>query len=151
MVAYAEKRFFEWYEDDLSVSLRASGGSYGGGSEVLIVLESNQNHATARDTEVCTTLPASMGEGGGYVPMIVVNRRFADIRVQDTEISTTLEGGSGDGGNNLPMIVEAVCLDNHPNDSRVTLREDNIVQSLTSRCGTGGGNVPMVLINNNGE
>ena len=34
-----------------------------------IVLESNQNHATAKDTEVCTTLPASMGMGGGYVPM----------------------------------------------------------------------------------
>lgn len=36
-----------------------------------IVLESNQNHATAKETEVCTTLPASMGLGGGYVPMIV--------------------------------------------------------------------------------
>lgn len=83
----------------------------------MILLESNQNHATIKDTEVCTALPASMGMGGGYVP----------------------------------MIVEAVCIDNHPNDSRVTLREDNIVQSLTSRCGTGGGNVLMVLINNNGE
>ena len=37
----------------------------------MIVLESNQNHATAKETEVCTTLPASMGLGGGYVPMIV--------------------------------------------------------------------------------
>lgn len=35
----------------------------GGGSEVL-VLESNQNHATAQDTEICPTLPASMGLGG---------------------------------------------------------------------------------------
>jgi len=40
----------------------------------------------------------------------------------------------------------AVCIDNHPNDSRVTVREDGIVQSLTSRCGTGGGNVPLVMI-----
>ena len=37
----------------------------------MILLESNQNHATAKDTEICTTLPASMGLGGGYVPMIV--------------------------------------------------------------------------------
>ena len=37
-----------------------------------IVLESNQNHAIAAETEVCPTLPASMGCGGGYVPMIVV-------------------------------------------------------------------------------
>lgn len=34
---FAEKRFFEWHEDDKCVSLRAQGGSYGGGSEVLIV------------------------------------------------------------------------------------------------------------------
>ena len=34
-----EKRFFEWYEDEISVNIRASGGSYGGGSEVLIVCE----------------------------------------------------------------------------------------------------------------
>ena len=42
----------------------------GGGSEVL-VLESNQNHAIAKDTETCPTLPAAMGMGGGYVPMVV--------------------------------------------------------------------------------
>ena len=36
-----------------------------------MILESNQNHATAKETEVCPSLPASMGLGGGYVPMIV--------------------------------------------------------------------------------
>lgn len=35
-VCYSEKRFFEWHEDDKSVNIRASGGSYGGGSEVLV-------------------------------------------------------------------------------------------------------------------
>ena len=35
----------------------------GGGSEVLVI-ESNQDHATISDTEICTTLPASMGLGG---------------------------------------------------------------------------------------
>ena len=33
------------------------------GGEVL-VLESNQNHARAEDTEVCPCLPAAMGNGG---------------------------------------------------------------------------------------
>ena len=42
--------------------------------------------------------------------------------------------------------MTAVLLDNHPNDSRVTVRDDGIVQALTSRCGTGGGNLPMVMI-----
>lgn len=32
-----EKRFFEWHEDDKSVTLRNRGGSYGGGSEVLVI------------------------------------------------------------------------------------------------------------------
>ena len=63
MKTYTEKRFFEWYADDISVTLRNSGASYGGGSEVL-VLESNQNHATIKDTEICPTLPAAMGLGG---------------------------------------------------------------------------------------
>lgn len=34
------------------------------GGNVPIVLEINQNHATAKDTEVCPSLPASMGLGG---------------------------------------------------------------------------------------
>lgn len=29
-----EKRFFEWHEDDTSVTLRNRGGSYGGGRSV---------------------------------------------------------------------------------------------------------------------
>ena len=80
MKTYAEKRFFKWVEDDVSVSLRASSGSYGGGSEVL-VLESNQNHARAEDTEICPTLPASMGMGGGYVPMIVDTLVFDESQI----------------------------------------------------------------------
>ena len=36
-ICYAEKRFFEWHEDDRSVTIREKGGSYGGGSETLVV------------------------------------------------------------------------------------------------------------------
>lgn len=32
-----EKRFFYWVEDEVSVTLRNKGGSYGGGSEVLVI------------------------------------------------------------------------------------------------------------------
>lgn len=31
MKTLTEKRFFEWHEDDVSVTLRNKGGSYGGG------------------------------------------------------------------------------------------------------------------------
>ena len=48
--------------------------------------------------------------------------------------------------NNDQYLFQPVySVENHPNDSRVGINEDGIVQALTSRMGTGGGNVPMVL------
>lgn len=38
------------------------------------------------------------------------------------------------------------AVENHPNDSRVKLCHDGIVQTLSSRMGTGGNNTPLVLI-----
>ena len=34
--------------------------------------------------------------------------------------------------------MKAMVVENHPNDSRVKIREDGICQSLTGRMGTGG-------------
>ena len=74
------------------------------------------------------------------------------------EISPTLKSDSG--GNTIPAVVIGidgynqnltgdnvgmVLLENHPNDSRIKISDDNICQSLVSRMGTGGGNVPMVM------
>lgn len=39
----------------------------------------------------------------------------------------------------------AVCIENHPADSRVKIAENGVVQTLSSRMGTGGNNVPMVM------
>ena len=48
--------------------------------------------------------------------------------------------------NNAQYLFQPVySVENHPNDSRVGIKEDGIVQTLSSRMGTGGGNVPMVL------
>lgn len=49
-----------------------------------------------------------------------------------------------------PQIV-AYAIENHPCDSRVTMTDEGIVQTLNARMGTGGGNVPMVLIPDNRE
>lgn len=40
MKTYTEKRFFEWHEDEVSVTIRNKSGSYGGGSEVFVVVGS---------------------------------------------------------------------------------------------------------------
>ena len=41
--------------------------------------------------------------------------------------------------------MKYIILEHHPNDSRLTIVNDGICQSLTSRMGTGGGNVPIVI------
>lgn len=38
-----------------------------------------------------------------------------------------------------------IALENHPQDSRVKIAENNIVQTLNGKMGTGGGNTPMVF------
>ena len=57
-----------------------------------VVLESNQVHATATQTGICPTLPASMGMGGGYIPMIK-DRKVLDARGNgDGKVVPTITG-----------------------------------------------------------
>ena len=58
--------------------------------------------------------------------------------VYSNDVAGTVRANAGDN-------QQAVVLDNHPADSRVKISEDNVVQTLSSRMGTGGGNVPMVM------
>ena len=54
----------------------------------------------------------------------------------EEEKSPTLRAG---------VVPAAIALENHPADSRIKISDDNICQTLTSRCGTGGGNVPLLM------
>ena len=54
----------------------------------------------------------------------------------EEERSPTLRAG---------VVPAAVAIENHPTDSRVKLSDDGIVETLTSRMGTGGNNVPLVM------
>lgn len=54
----------------------------------------------------------------------------------EEETSPTLRAG---------VVPAAIALENHPTDSRVKIAENNVVQTLTERMGTGGGNVPLVM------
>lgn len=50
MKTLTEKRFFEWHEDNVSVTIRNRGGSYGGGSEVLVICSiSRQSEQSAQE------------------------------------------------------------------------------------------------------
>ena len=63
-------------------------------------------------------------------------------RIYTGDPSPTLTCGCGD---NLHLLPTAYSIENHPADSRVDIDESGMVQTLTSRMGTGGGNVPMVM------
>ena len=62
MKLYNKARNDQWELSDVCMTVMARYGT--GGGNVPLVLESNQNHARAEDTEVCPTLQASMGLGG---------------------------------------------------------------------------------------
>lgn len=47
------------------------------------------------------------------------------------------------GESRTPTLI----VENHPNDSRVKIRDDGTCQTLSSRMGTGGNNVPMCMEN----
>ena len=67
MKTYTEKRFFEWHEDDISVTLRNAGGSYGGGSECLVLTAFNQisQSAVYKEDDVSVSLTVCGGSYGG--------------------------------------------------------------------------------------
>lgn len=76
---------------------------------------------TAKNND-CHHIPCVMclnDEGGGSVMYIT------------HDITGTLRSQMG---GHPPIILE-----NHPNDSRVKIREDGVFQTLSSRMGTGGG------------
>ena len=68
------------------------------------------------------------------------NNPHSGIYEARTSRTLDLNGGNPNCNQGGTMILE-----NHPNDSRVKIKEDNIVQTLSSRMETGGGNVPMVM------
>ena len=57
-----EKRFFEWHEDDVSVTLRNKGGSYGGGakySSLRVFGVDCYNHLITGNTSMTLTAKSS--------------------------------------------------------------------------------------------
>lgn len=62
------------------------------------------------------------------------NAKF-DSQITDNGVAPTLVSSG----------PSAVALDNHPQDSRLTIRENGIVQTLPGNMGTGGNNTPFVF------
>lgn len=67
MNTYTEKRYFDYHEDDVALTLRSRSGSYGGGGEVLVVSSFNQISQSAgyKADDIATTLTVCGGSYGG--------------------------------------------------------------------------------------
>lgn len=63
----------------------------------------------------------------------------APMNVPLADVASTLRAGAGMPKHEADVKGRlVVSIENHPNDSRVKFSEDNVVQALTGRMGTGG-------------
>ena len=118
---------------------------FGGQSapEILFVRKSVSGHTDTSDTQRQRVTSNSQGSIGAsrsrgltFEPGIA-SREGGHIY---EDVSGTLRANAGDNQMAVAYVVE-----NHPADSRVKVDESGVVQTLTSRMGTGGGNVPLVM------
>jgi len=106
----------------------------------MILLESNQNHATAKETEICTALPASMGMGGGYVPMITDALPF-----DTTQVTSPMNWSSPQWGDACHPLAAA----QHP-PAVVTIEERAEVKEKEPCCWDGTQIAPTLTARNAG-
>lgn len=77
MKTYTEKRFFEWHEDDVSVTLRSKSGSYGGGSESF-VMSSYGFDSYNQTIEKEVAQPLRSHDGGDETPKVLIKTLIFD-------------------------------------------------------------------------
>lgn len=93
---------------------------------------SEQGETITRDSEESTGEPSAYGVDGYNSTM--------------SEKSSTLGVNRGmSTGRNGVITKQVIAVENHGTDSRVKLSANGIVETLTSRMGTGGNNVPLLL------
>lgn len=140
------------YDDDVAGTVRANAGDnqqavvYGISAYDSNAMKSANPNSGIYKAETSRTLDLNGGspacnQGGMAVVCVDQGAGKSQCGVSE-DLAPTL--ATTHGG-------EPVILENHPNDSRVKVSEDGMVQTLSSRMGTGGGNVPMVMEGINGE
>ena len=119
-------------ETSRAVSFQERAGKPGGGKGILI-----QNERTGA---LSTLNNQSVVYGISSYNSNAMKSSNPHSGIYEAETTRTLDNNGGNPACNQGGM--AVVLENHPNDSRVKIREDGKVQTLSSRMGTGGGNVP---------
>ena len=112
-------------------------------SEILFIRKSVSGHTDESEPKR-KEAPSDATGGFGADDRLGADQYNAVI-LGDTVSTLGVNCGMSHGRQCILEPQTAYSGENHPNDSRVGINEDGIVQALTSRMGTGGGNVPMVL------
>jgi len=132
---------FDGYNGDLTDSVSATLGVNCGmstGRNGIVLNDQGGNRMDVTDDVTCTLRaeahhPPCVMDAAGFCTEHSAKSRTIGY---EEGRSPTLRAG---------VVPATVALENHPADSRVTLSDDDKVQTLTSRMGTGGGNVPLVM------
>ena len=154
----AENRFVE----NCTPTIRANMGdnqtavAYGICSYESNSMKSNNPHSGIYEADTARTLDLNGGnpacnQGGICICEPVAFRKTAHPRTADegqgweeATVNDTLNIFDSGETRTPTLVCEPISIENHPNDSRMGIREDGTVQTLTGRMGTGGGNVPLV-------
>jgi DNA (cytosine-5)-methyltransferase 1 len=95
--------------------------------------------------EVVPTLRAESHSGDNQ-PSVVIPIDERNAMRQGKDNCGAGIGNEGEAAYTVTAEYQgAICLEHHPNDSRIKIKEDGICQCLEARAGLGGGNVPLVL------
>lgn len=165
------------YEADTSRTLDLNGGNPGCNQGGMAVVQGADVYNGELTGEKAATLTAASGASAGHSGPTVVQGFDAYNQASTGDVAMSLQNKAADS-DHIPVVCiegngqreshkgdgykesdtmytlntveqHAVCIENHPADSRVKIAEDEICQTLSSRMGTGGGNVPMVMEQSN--
>lgn len=136
-------------------------------SHLSQILEDSPHPKYSLSAKACQGILRRAQRRGKELPQLLKNaleqqafsaRKFADCGGKEGRIvggfksnPSEKAGSVAYGTETAPCLSAAthdacvMILENHPNDSRVKIAEDGIVQTLSGRMGTGGGNTPMIL------
>ena len=95
--------------------------------------------------DIAATLGVNCGMSTDRNGVMVLNDQGGSFMAVSEDVTGTLRSQME---GHPPVVVDtpdAIAVENHPTDSRVTVSGDGKVQTLTSRMGTGGNNVPLVI------
>ena len=85
ITSFVEGSFGGYSQSESAGTLRASGGTNGGGSETLIIDTSHANEVIRETKNIVPTLKARMGTGGNNVPMLIDNKRLRKLTPLECE------------------------------------------------------------------